>query len=138
MGIKIIFLIIILLPGFAFGTDKPEYKSTIDYIQKTGRLWGISEIRINEDNSVTLLDSETGYGSQLMMSLTKVVKSETINVGEKSVLIDGHHVFITYEFKKLEKNKITFLVTDKFDARSFGDGIKEETKIITILPYKVE
>jgi len=138
MGKLIIFFSIVLLPSFAFGTEKPEYKSTIDYIQKTGRLWGISEIRINEDNSVTLLDSESGYGSELMMSLTKVVKSKTINVGETSTLSDGHHVFITYEFKKLNKKKITFLVIDKFDARSFGDGIKKESITITILPYKEE
>ncbi len=124
--------------GFAYASEKPKYKSTSDYIQKTGRLWGIAEVRINKDNSVTLTDADSGYGCGLMMSLSKVQKSATIKVGESCTLSDGHHAFITYELKKSEKGKVAFLVTDKFDARSFGNGIKKETKTITISPYKEE
>lgn len=120
------------------GADKPEYKNTIDYIQQTGRLWGIAQVTIDNDNSVTLVDAETGYGRGLSLSLSRRVASVTLKIGESCVLSDGHHAFITYELKKIEKGKITFLVTDKFDARSFGDGIKQETKILTISPYLKE
>lgn len=129
-------LIIVLLAGYASGTEKPEYKSTIDYIQKTGRLWGVAEVSVNEDNSITLIDAESGYGSGLMMSLSTVQTSATLKVGETCSLSDGHHAFIKYEFKELQDGKITFFITDTFDARSFGDGIKKETKTLTITPYK--
>lgn len=131
-------LIIALLTGFVYGAEKPEYKSNIDYIQKTGRLWGIAEVKINDDNSITLIDAESGYGSGLMMSLSKVQKSATLEVGQSCSLSDGHHAFIEYNFTKLKDGKITFFITDKFDARSFGDGIKKETKTATITPYTKE
>lgn len=136
----ITFLLIALLAGFTSGAEKkPEYKSTIDYIQKTGRLWGIAEVKINKDNSITLIDAESGYGSGLMMSLSKVQKSATLKIGESCSISDGHHAFIEYEFKGLKDGRITILITDTFDTRSFGDGIKKETKTVVIAPYiKVE
>ena len=134
------FLIVILLSlsVVVFAFENPDYKSIIDYIQKTDRLWGIAEVRINTDNSVTLVDAESGYGYALMLSLTDAVKSVTIKVGESCTLSDGHHVFITYELKELKKDKITFVVTDLFDARSFGDGIKKVTETIVISTYLEE
>lgn len=128
-------LIIVLVTKVAFASETPEYKSTIDYIQKTGRLWGIAELRLNKDNSVTLVDAESGYGFGLMMSLSGNQKTATVKVGESCTLSDGHHAFITYELRKSENGKISFLVTDKFDARSFGDDINIETITITISPY---
>lgn len=139
MKTTITFLIVVLLiPVVSFASKEPDYKNTIDYIEKTGRLWGIAEVRINADDSVTLVDAESGYGSELMLSLGEVVKSRTIKAGESCTLSDGHHAFITYEFKESKKGKITFIITDTFDARSFGDGVKKETKTITISPYKEE
>ena len=132
------FLIVILLSAIVSAFENPGYKSTIDYIQKTDRLWGIAEVRINTDNSVTLVDAESGYGYGLMLSLTKVVKSVTIKAGESCTLSDGHHVFITYELKESNKEKITFVVTDEFDARSFGDGIKKVTETVVISTYLEE
>ena len=105
----ITFLILILLSGGVSGAEKPRYESTIDYIQKTGRLWGVAEVRRHSDNSVTLVDANSGYGQALMMSLVKVVNSVTIKAGESCTLSDGHHVFITYKLKRSEKGKITFL-----------------------------
>lgn len=138
MKTTITFLIIVLLMTVVSSSKEPDYKNTIDYIEKTGRLWGIAEVRINGDHSVTLVDTETGYGSALMFSLSEVVKSRTIKAGERCTLSDGHHFFITYEFKESKNGKIAFIVTDKFDARSFGDAVKKETKTITISPYKEE
>lgn len=136
---KIITLLVIaFLAGFAYGAEKPEYKGTIDYIQKTGRLWGIAEVKINDDNSVTLIDAESGYGAGLMMSLSEVKESANLEVGQSCSLTDGHHTFIEYKFTELKDGKITFFVTDKFDARSFGRGVKVEANTLTISPYKDE
>lgn len=132
----ILCLIISLLTGFVSGAGKTKYKSTMDYILKTGYLLGIAEVKLNKDNSVTLVDAKSGYGAGLSMSLAKKIDSATIKIGESCVLRDGHHASITYELKKIEKGQLTFLITDKFDARSFGDSIKKETKTITIAPYK--
>ncbi len=115
---------------------KPKYISTIDYIAKTKRLWGISEVKINNDNSVTLVDADTGPGRWLVMSLSQKKKSATIKPGESCSLLDGHHATIIYKLEKIDSDGITFLVTNKFDARSFGKGIATQSKTITVLPYK--
>jgi len=120
-------------------SEQPSYENTFEYIEKTGRLWGVAAISLNQDNSVTLQDAKTsGYGYGLMMFDSKfnVVDALTIGQGQSCSLADGRHVFIKYELKEVEDGNLTFVVTDKFDARSFGDGIKEEKKTLTILPYK--
>ncbi len=116
-------------------TIGPEYKSAIDYIQQTGRLWGISEVRINSDALITLVDAETGPGCGLMLSLSEPQKSATIKPGESCSLKDGHHASIAYKLQKIEQGKLTFCITEKFDARSFGKGLTTETKMISISPY---
>jgi protein tyrosine phosphatase (PTP) superfamily phosphohydrolase (DUF442 family) len=119
-------------------SDQSSYKNTFDYIDKTCRLWGIAAVSLNEDNSITLEDEKiSGYGYALMMFdfNHKVVDAVTIRQGESFSLSDGHHVFIEYELEKVEDGKLTFVITDKFDARSFGDGIKEEEKTMTVSPY---
>jgi hypothetical protein len=118
-------------------TAEPKYKSGIDYIQQTGRLWGISEVKINNDASITLVDAKTGPGRGLMMSLSEPQESATIKPGESCSLKDGDHAAIVYKLQKIEQGKLTFSVTEKFDARSFGKGITTETKAVIILPYRV-
>ena len=66
----------------------------------------------------------------------KTVDSITLKPGQACSLSDGRHAFITYELKAIEQGRIIITVTDKFDARSFGDGIKRTKKTITITPYK--
>lgn len=116
-------------------TAEPRYKNAIDYIQQTGCLWGISEARINSDVSITLVDADTGPGRGLMLSLSKPQNSATIKPGESCSLKDGRHVSITYKLQKIEQGKLTFSVTEEFDARSFGKGITMETKTVSIAPY---
>jgi hypothetical protein len=116
-------------------TAEPKYKSSIDYIRQTGRLWGISEVRINNDASITLIDAKTGPGRGLMMSLSESQESATIKPGESCSLKDGHHAAIVYKLQKIEQGKLTFSITEKFDARSFGKGITTETKMLSISPY---
>ena len=120
-------------------SEQPSYENTFDYIEKTHRLWGVAAISLNEENSITLEDDKTsGYGYGLMMfdRNHNVVDSVTIRRGQSCSLTDGRHVFIKYELEKVEDGKLTFVVTDKFDARSFGNGVKEENKTTTISPYK--
>lgn len=120
-------------------SHRPSYKNTFEYTEKTGRLWGVAAINLNEDNSITLQDEKaSGYGYGLMMFDLNhnVADAVTITQGQSCSLADGHHVFIQYELQEIEDGKLTFVVTDKFDARSFGDGIKEEKKTLSISPYK--
>ncbi|HUS73291.1 MAG TPA: hypothetical protein VMY06_09520 [Sedimentisphaerales bacterium] len=119
--------------------EEPKNNATIDYIHQTGRLWGVAELKLNENNSITLIDAKSsGYGYALIMrdSKSNVVDSITLKPGQACTLSDGRHAFITYELKAIEAGRISITVTDKFDARSFGDGIKEVKKTITISPYK--
>lgn len=113
--------------------------ATIDYIRQTGRLWGIDEVNLNENGSITLIDAKSsGVGLNLMMhdSNNQLVDSVILSPGQSCSLSDGRHVFITYAFKAIEQGWVSITVTDKFDARSFGDSIKQTKATINISPYK--
>jgi hypothetical protein len=125
----------------AFASDEPSYKNTFDYIERSGRLWGVAVVALNKDNSVTLEDANTpdyGYGLMMFDLQHNVVNSVTIKQGQSCSLADGHHVFLEYELKKVNDGRLMFVVTDRFDARSFGGEVKEEKKTITISPYKMK
>lgn len=120
--------------------DEDQKNNTmIGYIRQTGRLWGVAELKLNENGSITLVDAKSsGVGLNLMMrdSKHKTVDSVTLTPGQACSLSDGRHAFITYELKAIEQDRIIITVNDRFDARSFGNGIKETKETITISPYK--
>ena len=98
--------------------------ATIEYIRQSGRLWGVEEVALHDNGSITLIDSKSsGVGLNLMMrdSNNQVVDSITLKPGPSCILSDGRHVFITYNFKAIETGRIVINVTNEFDARSFGD-----------------
>ncbi|MHC4111565.1 MAG: hypothetical protein ACYSUY_10840 [Planctomycetota bacterium] len=133
--------LLVLIAAGCRPEQEPEQNSTttIDHIRQTGRLWGVAEVTLNENGSITLVDAKSsGVGLNLMMrdSKNKSVDSITLSPGQACSLSDGRHAFITYELKAIEQGRIIITVTDKFDARSFGDGITETKKTITISPYK--
>jgi len=131
--------LLVLISGGCRADRAPNSSATIDYIRQTGRLWGVAEVSLNENSSITLVDAKSsGVGLKLMMrdSNNKVVDSVTLKPGRSCTLSDGHHVFITYELRAIKQGRIIITVTDKFDARSFGDGIKRTKETITISPYK--
>jgi len=134
----LICLFLIIAPG-CWPEEDPNNNAAIDYIRRTGRLWGVAEVILNENSSITLVDAKSsGVGLNLMMrdSNNKTVDSITLTPGQSCSLSDGRHAFITYEFKAIKQGRITISVTDKFDARSFDDGIKETKSTVTISPYK--
>jgi len=134
----LICLFLIITPG-CWPEEDPNSSATIEYIRQSGRLWGVAEVALNKNDSITLVDAKSsGVGLNLMMRDPnhKTVDSMTLTPGRACCLSDGHHVFITYELKAIEQGRIIITVTDKFDARSFGDGIKETKETITISPYK--
>lgn len=136
----LICLFLIITPG-CWPEEAPNSSATIEYIRQTGRLWGIAAVTQNENGSITLVDAKSsGVGLNLMMrdSKHKTVDSITLSSGQCCYLSDGRHTFITYELKAIKHGRIIITVTDKFDARSFGDGIKRTKKILTISPYKKE
>jgi len=131
--------LLVLISGGCRADRAPNSSATIEYIRQSGRLWGVAEVALNKNDSITLVDAKSsGVGLNLMMRDPnhKTVDSMTLTPGRACCLSDGHHVFITYELKAIEQGRIIITVTDKFDARSFGDGIKETKETITISPYK--
>jgi len=132
-------LVFLALAWSAESVYSAEFKSTIEYIQKTHKLWGISKVTDNGDNTITLADGKNeGYGHALglMDKNSEWIDEITLKPKESCLLTDGHHAFITYQFIAIKDSNITFKVIDKFDARSFGDGIKKETAKFTISPYE--
>lgn len=131
--------LLVLIAAGCWPKQDPERSATIDYIRQTGRLWGVTEVALNENGSITLVDAKSsGVGLNLMMrdSKHKTVDSITLSPAQACSLSDGRHVSITYELKAIEDSRITITVTDEFDARSFGNGIKRTKATITISPYK--
>ncbi|MHC4545624.1 MAG: hypothetical protein ACYTDW_11200 [Planctomycetota bacterium] len=137
---QILCLLALIVAG-CWPDEEPKNKTTIDYIRQTGRLWGVAEVTLNDNGSITLVDAKSsGVGLNLMMrdANNKVVDSVALSPGQACSLSDGRHAFITYELKAIEQGRIIITVTDKFDARSFGNGIKRTKKTITISAYKKE
>lgn len=133
--------LLVLLGVGCWPDHDPKNNTTIDYIRQTGRLWGVAEVTLNENGSITLIDAKSsGVGLNLMMrdSKHKSVDSITLTPGQACSLSDGRHVFITYELKEIDAGRIIITMTDKFDARSFGDGIKQTKGTVTISPYNQE
>ena len=136
----LISLLWMFFPWLCFGQAEQSYDNSIDFSSKTQRLWGISEVRVNGDGTVTLVDAVTGYGYGLFVfdGPSGFLEKITLSPGQSFVLTDGDHAFLTYKLVRIEKDQIIFEVTDKFDARAFGDGVKIETKEVSIAPYAAE
>jgi hypothetical protein len=133
--------------------QQPEYNGDIDYMKKTGRLWGIAELRVNTDDSVSLVDANysedaerqiPGYGLFFwqMAEGNLVTPGDdhnqiTLRKDQACMLSDGHHAFITYTLTGIEEGTAIIRVKEKFDARSFGDGVMETTETFRIKPYKI-
>jgi hypothetical protein len=118
-------LLLLITPG-CWPDEDQNNNTTIDYIRQTGRLWGLAEVILNENNSITLVDTkDSGYGFALTMRDAKsnAVDSITLTPGRKCSLSDGRHAFITYEFKAIEQDRIIIEVTDEFDARSVDGNL---------------
>jgi hypothetical protein len=121
------------------GQEKPTYMGTLDYIQKTGRLWGVKELLLNTNGTVTFVDAKnSGYGHGLTMfdSKDKAVDQVVLSPSQSCSLSDGRHAFIKYELSANKDGVVTVVVTDRFDARSFGKNVTAVTKTVQIKPYK--
>ncbi|MBL6991579.1 MAG: hypothetical protein ISR65_17475 [Bacteriovoracaceae bacterium] len=116
---------------------KLKYEGTMDYIEKTKRLWGIASVVHNKDDTITIIDAKNsgyGYGLSLRDTKYKFASTVTLSSGESCSLLDDHGT-ITYKFLGLSKGNVIIEVTDYSDARSFGGGITEKVKKIKIQPY---
>jgi hypothetical protein len=121
--------------------EKPKYAGTLDYIQKTGRLWGVKELVLNANGTATLVHATRpgyGYGMWMLDANDKVVDQIVLSPHESCRLSDGDHAFIKYELKAVKDGVATVLVKDKFDAASFGKGVTEESKTVQVKAYKDE
>ncbi len=132
-------LIFLILIGGLINAYSGEFDSAMDYIKKTSKLWGVSKVILNENNRITLVDRKKqghGYALGLMNKNHEWIDEITLKPNESCLLTDGRHAFITYKLISIRNSNIVIEVIDKFDARSFGDDIKEEMETVTIKPYK--
>jgi len=115
-------------------------RNCFDYIQRTGKLWGICEVAINDaTGTVTLVDARyTGYGHGLAMydCENKVSSQVTLKVYQHCRLSDGHHASMKYEIISIKDGIVEVVVTERFDARSFGKEVTEKTETISVKSYK--
>ena len=104
------------------------------------KMRGICEVAINiADGTVTLVDAKysgDGRGLAMYNAEHKWVSQVTLHENQYCRLSDGHHASIKYTIKSIKEDIVEVIVTDRFDARSFGKGITEKTKIIFVKPYK--
>ncbi len=131
----------LLLPGGAGALGDSTESGTLKYIQETGKLWGVKEVRANADGSVTLFDarySVKGHGLSMRDADHNPVDTITLKQQAACSLSDGHHVFLEYRFLRAEDDALLFRVTERIDARSFGGKESETTGIVTVSAYADE
>jgi len=102
------------------------------------KMWGICEVAINNaDGTVTLVDAKhDGRGLAMYDAENKWVSKVTLHENQYCLLSDGDHASTKYTIKSIKEDIVEVIVTDRFDALSFGQGITEKTKIIFVKPYK--
>lgn len=139
--IRIALFSLICAASVASAAEKETYNSCLDYIKRTGKLWGVCEVATNADGTVTIIDAKyAGFGNGLTMydSDNKFVSKVTLRAMQQCSLSDGHHAFLKYEVKAIKDGVIEVTVTDRFDARSFGKGVTEKTETFSVKPYNDE
>lgn len=122
---------------FRRNIDKAE--SCIDYIEQTGKLWGVSEVTVNDNQTVTMVDAThggAGCGLTMYDGAANFVASLTLTVGQSVTLSDGHHASLQYTIKSIGSGSAEIDVLERFDARSFGRGITEKRGIVKVASYK--
>jgi len=135
-------VIIITITGC---TSNPLWRSSnikgtcIEDIINTGELWGVKEVSVNPDGSVTLVESfyeGKGYGLTMVDINNKLTEQSVLKPGQSCCLTDRYHATIRYTFLRSENSRLYFKVTEHFDARAFGDKIKIVTRTVKIKEYK--
>ena len=138
---RIALFFVICVTVVAGAAEKETYNSCLDYIKRTGKLWGICEVATNDDGTVMIVDAKHagfGYGLTMYDSDNKFVSKVTLSAKQQCSLSDGHHAFLKYEVKAIKDGVVEVTVTDRFDARSFGKGVTEKTETVSVKPYKDE
>ncbi len=125
----------------AGAAEEQPYKNCRDYIQRTGKLWGVCEVATNADGTVTLVDAKNagyGYGLAMYDSEEQVVPQVTLKPKQHCRLADGDHACLKYEIRAVKDGVVEVIVTERFDARSFGKNVTEQTETVSVKPYKDE
>ncbi len=125
----------------AIAQEPSAYRDTLDYIHKNGRLWGVKELLLGTNGTVTLVDAkDSGYGHGLTMYDAKgrAVDQIALSPSQFCSLSDGRHVSTKYGLQAVEDGVIAMLVTDRINAQSFGKGVTERTEVARLKPYKDE
>lgn len=120
--------------------DEVTSMNSLNHIQRTGKLCGICEVAINDAaETVTLVDARyTGSGRGLAMydCENKRASQVTLKVNQHCRLSDGHHASMKYVIKSIKDGMVEVVVTERFDARSFGKEVTEKTETISVKSYK--
>lgn len=120
-------------PPEALGEARP-----LDHIQRTGRLWGIREIRVNPDGSVTLVDDDGQGPGQALVMLglnNEVVTEVTLGPSQSCSVTDRAYIFVKYEIQAVSDQEVTVVVREVLRPRSFLDELREESRTVKISAY---
>ena len=96
-------------------------------------LAGIGALRVTGDG-IEVEAGPPGAALMLMRDGRRVEKA-TVGVGGQFAVSDAYHASATYRLMRIDDGAAVFRVTDRFDARAFGDGVKRTTRTIVTAPY---
>ncbi|MDD3949318.1 MAG: hypothetical protein PHT43_07625 [Anaerolineaceae bacterium] len=120
--------------------DQVKSMPLLDYILRTGKLWGICEMAINDAEGTVTLAVPRYTGRGLKMTLydneNKRVEQVTLKVNQHCLLSDNRHSFMKYLIKSIKDGIVEVEVTEHFDARSFGKEVTEQTETMAVKAYQ--
>lgn len=126
-------LVLLWICTAVFASESNKAQGPLDYAKSTGRLWGVAELHVNRDGSVTLVDAEDtffmyrGNGSRVRVGRV------TLKPGDSCVLTDMYHAAVRYEINRIEAGVVNVSVVSTFTFPGIED--KEERLTLNISPY---
>ena len=115
-------------------TPQPS-STTISAIEESGKLIGVEQIMLKNDDSVILTAGKCTPHLVMRDGSGRDVNSATLKVGQECQFSDFRHVTIKYKLVDIKEGTLYFLVTDTFNAISFGGAVETWAKTVAILPY---
>ena len=100
-----------------------------------GRLPGVSSLSIGSDGVVCIDTQNTGM--RVWDGKGEPSFSARLGPGQSCKVSDGRHAFLTYKNLGVENDEALILLTDKFDAASFGGGVTESKRTVRVRPYNI-
>ena len=104
--------------------------------QPVSTIEGISRLSITDPHHIEVVDAKSGDGRALSLIADGNIEDRCIvSPGESFSLSDHRHVYIEFKLLRIEGDTAVLKENATFNAVSFGDGLSEKTRTISIQPY---